>query len=152
MKSTASGKVGNLIKNVGGDTIDVHYKYGMTLVVDNRNDMLGDTIRFISSSNEPASWQYFKKNDVMEISDNFHILEFSKLSEFNFVLDTVTTKFRPTALIKRLDENGAILISDSKFDINKLLKPYNKIETCALNATSSNYMVTSYGIAMGYKG
>lgn len=146
VKSTASGKIGNLVKGGNGsDTYDVHYKQGMTLVVDARNTTEGpDTLKLRATTSDPISFEYFKKKDVMEIYGKIHVIGFSKLKEFNFIVETGTFSFKPKEII---NTSSLTLISNASFDINKLLSPYNTIANGFIDGTNS-----SEAKYMGYKG
>ncbi len=155
VNSTGSGKIGNLVNGGGGhDIINVNYKAGMTLVVDARQSFTEnrDTLNWYSSSSELVTFKYYKKNDVMEIYDNFHILGFSKLNKFNFILDSNRSEFTPKKMINQLKDTGSIVISDSKFDINNLLKGYNSIKSYINDAPSTAVGSNTSAKYMGYKG
>ena len=82
VKSTGSGKTGNLIYGgTGHDIINVYYAPGSTLVLDAREYFTEDRdiLNIYADSSDLSSLKYYKKSDVMEINGNAHILGFSKL-------------------------------------------------------------------------
>ena len=153
VNATCSGKIGNFIKGGNGhDIINVNYKYGMSLVVDARQSFSEhrDTVKIISDYNENISFQYYKKDDVMEISDHFHIVGFKKLKDIVFDYGDGPKSFTPTKLIDGLKANSSILISDSKFDVSGLLNRYDLIRNYVDNAPSVTVASDKSAKALGY--
>ena len=155
VKSTATGKVGNFINGGNGhDTINVNYKSGMSLVVDARQSFSEnrDTVNIISDYNESVTFKYYKKYDVMEISDHFHIVGFKQLRDIGFDFGSGNKSvFNPTELIDGLNRNGDIVISDSRFDIDDLFSNYKLIKNYVDDAPSLSVESSKSAIAMGYK-
>ncbi len=144
VKSKYSGKIGNLVKGGSGkDTYNIYYT-GQTIVVDARGDDSRDTLNIYADSTALGSLKYYKKNDVLEINGNAHILGLKyfgdiciKVPEYDFKII-----FTPKEIIADADQYNEF------FDINDLLKPYNAIK----NDLSNNSVSSTTAKYLGYKG
>ena len=139
VKSQASGKVGNLVQGGNNARYNIHYT-GQTIVVDARLGV-GDPGKYLNiyaDYSALSSLVYYKKNNVMEINGNAHILGFSKLRQINIYTNWGDYKFKPKEVI------ADATISNKDFSINNLLKPYNSIKSALVNGNRSNGKILGY--------
>jgi Ca2+-binding RTX toxin-like protein len=151
VKSTYGGKTGVWVNGGrGGDTINVHYANN-TIVVDARSDWDShDKLKIYADDSALGSMKYYKKNDVMVINGNAHILGFSTLTK----ITTVTPFWGSYEFTAKGLINDYAQVVNKAFDISGLWKEYNSIKSLASIApstTGSTWQHTAAKI-MGYKG
>jgi hypothetical protein len=148
VKSQSRGKIGNLVRGGGGsDTYNIYYN-GQTLVLDNKSYYIDgqDILNIYAESSVLDSLTYYKKNDVLEINDNAHIIGFSNLKEINLKIPEYDFFIQSTPKYI-IDHNADV--STETFDINGLLKPYEDIKTVLKNG---QIISNATAKSMGYKG